>query len=127
MWLNRLTVLGRVALCVITLSGCKGDNESSIVNSQHQASIEICNVLNSIDSEESAKEAIPKLKELAEKYTQAKNEFLDYQKNNPGFEQEYLQESLRVMKDWGEALASFNTNQNISTETREQIMKILSL
>ncbi|MHC5120105.1 MAG: hypothetical protein ACYSO7_01050 [Planctomycetota bacterium] len=110
MWLNRLTVLGTVALCVITLSGCKGDNESSIVNSQHQASIEICNVLNSIDSEE-----------------QAKNEFLDYQKNNPGFEQEYLQESLRVMKDWGEALASFNTNQNISTETREQIMKILSL
>ena len=127
MWLNRLTVLGIVALCVINFSGCKGDNESSIVNSSHQASIEICDVLNSIDSEESAKEAIPKLKELAGKYTQAKNEFLEYQKNNPGFEQKYMQESLRIMQDWGKALSSFNTNQKVSVETREEIMKILSL
>lgn len=97
------------------------------MNQSNQASIEICNVLNSIDSEESAKEAIPKLKELAGKYTQAKNEFLKYQKNNPGFEEKYLQESLRIMQDWGKALASFNTNQNISVETREEIMKTLSL
>ena len=127
MCLTRLTLLSVVSLCIINFSGCSEDHGTLIVSKYNQASTEICDVLNSIDNEKSAKEAIPKLKSLAEKFTQAKNEFLKCQKDNPGFEQKYLQESLSIMKEWGEALASFNTNQNISVETREQVMKILSL
>ncbi len=89
--------------------------------------MQICKVLNAIDSKESAVAAIPELEKLAIEYSQAKAEFLKYQKENPGFEQKYLQESSQIMQDWGKALSSFNTNQDIPEEFRKQIMKILSL
>ncbi|MCK4753249.1 MAG: hypothetical protein KAS75_07370 [Planctomycetes bacterium] len=75
----------------------------------------------------SAEEAIPKLKKSAIEYTQAKNEFLQYQKDNPGFEQKYLQESIRSMSEWGKVLSSFNTNQKVPEELRKEITEILSL
>ena len=98
-----------------------------IVEKRNKVSREICDVLESIDSKASAEEAIPKLKELAIEYTQAKNEFIQYQKDNPGFEQKYLQESMHSLSEWGKALSNFNTNQKVPKELREEIMGILSL
>lgn len=128
MLLRKLTLIVILALCVTALSGCKGKDEGgTVVENWNKVSGEICDVLNSIDDKKSAEEAIPKLKELAIEYTHAKNDFLKYQKDNPGFEQKYLQESSRILSDWGKALSSFNTNQNVPEELRKQIMKILSL
>ena len=87
MFLRRLPLIVILILCVTALSGCKGKDEGGmIVEEWHKVSGEICGVLEIINDKESAEEAIPKLKELAIEYTQAKNEFLQYQKDNPGFE-----------------------------------------
>ena len=129
MWLAKSTKFIVVALCVCFVSGCekKGGAADMVVKRRNDASMQICKVLNAIDSEESAKAAIPELKKWASEFTQAKAEFLKYQKEHPGFEQKYLQESSQIMQDWGEAMANFNTNQAVPEELRKQIMKILSL
>ena len=128
MFLRKLTLVVILVLCVNALSGCKAENEGGKIASKwHDVTNEICDVLNTIESEETAVAAIPSLEELAVEFTQAKNEFINYQKSHPGFEQKYSQESQRSMLAWGKALASFNTNQKLSKEVREEIMEILSL
>jgi len=126
---SKTTIFIISVLCAIFISGCESQDEGGdmVIRRSHDASMQICKVLNAIDSEESAKAAIPELKKLAIEYTQAKAEFLKYQKENPRFEQKYLQESLQIMQDWGKALSGFNTNQNVPEELRKQIMEILSL
>jgi hypothetical protein len=128
MFLRRLSLIVVLILCASILTGCKkGEKGSSVVKQWNEVEIKICDVLNSIKDKESAEKAIPKLKELAKEFTQAKNEFLKYQKDHPGFEQQYLQESTRIMSDSGKALANFNTNEKIPAELRKEIMAILSL
>ncbi|MHC4757798.1 MAG: hypothetical protein ACYTE8_04010 [Planctomycetota bacterium] len=123
-----LVVILTLCLCVTALSGCKGKDEGgTVVENWKKVMGEICDVLNSIDDKESAEEAIPKLKELAIEFTHAKNDLLKNEKDNPGFELKYFQEHNRALLDWGKALSSFNTNQNVPEDLRKQIMKILSL
>ena len=70
MLLRLLTLVVILTLCVTALSGCKGKDEGgTVVENWKKVMGEICDVLNSIDDKESAEEAIPKLKELQEKYS----------------------------------------------------------
>ena len=127
MWLKILTFVSVLSVSLFAFSGCSSRDEgSAIMERSHQASRAICDVLGTISDKESAEAAKPRLKELIIEKKQAKSEFRKYQKAHPGFEQKYMQESMRVMNEWGSALAGIHSNENIPEDVRMEIMSILS-
>lgn len=125
--LNRMMLCFITVFCLVLSSGCSKNKEKMIVARHNQAMVQICEVINSINDKKTAEEAIPKLKDLAESFSQAKKDYLEYQKENPGFEKKYIQEMTHIMLEWGKALSKFNTNEQIPKELREEIIKIVSL
>jgi hypothetical protein len=82
-------------------------------------------LLNSINNEFAAKQAIPQLQKLTAKFKRLTAEFAKRQKANPLFDSRYAPEAIKTLRQLGNALKKLNANDSIPLELREKIMKIL--
>ena len=100
-------------------------NDSAFVNQWQNKGKKISSILNTIDNEFSAKQAIPQLQKLTAEFKRLTTEFANRQKADLLFGSRYSAEAAQTMLALKTALTKFNANDNIPFELKEKIVKML--
>ena len=82
-------------------------------------------LLNSIDNEFAAKQAMPQLQKLTKMFNRLTAEFASRQKAKPLFDSRYAPEAIETLKKLKKALIKLNANDSIPLELRQKITKML--
>ncbi len=86
---------------------------------------QVSTLLNSIDNEFAAKQALPQLQKLTASLKRLTAEFAKRQKAKPLFDSRYAPEAIKTLRQLKTALKNFDANDSIPLELREKIIKML--
>jgi hypothetical protein len=82
-------------------------------------------LLNSIDNEFAARQAIPQLQKLTAYFNRLTAEFASRQKAKPLFRSRYAPEAIKTLRELKKSLKKLNANDTIPLVLREKIIKML--
>ena len=100
-------------------------NNSAFVNQWQNTGKKISSILNSINNQFSAEQAIPQLQKLTVKFNRLTTELASRQKADPIFASRYSSEAIFTLRKLKKALVKLNANDAIPFELREKIAKML--
>ena len=117
------TALKTLFISCLLLAGCSSKNDV-VFNELQKVENEICEILNSIDSKESAEQAIPRLEELVPEKRELGNQYYAIIKNNPEISVKNSKQVGEILMNFGTAMAKVNTNENIPQEQKQKILDL---
>lgn len=99
-------------------------SDSVLVDKWQSVGEKISLLLNSIDNEFAAKQAIPQLKKLLANFKRLTTEFASRQKAKPLFDSRYAPEAIKTLRNLKNTLKKLNADDTIPFELRQKIMKM---